>query len=363
MKLINILRNLSYGGQTRAFFRDQRDRIIAQNCATMSSFCFAIAVVLFLVFIGSFFFEYLAARSTVFLAFMLFFVALGVVMITMPRRDIAASGRLFYFYLLVIYFFGFIIGVTIDGSYDGLVFNILTIIVPLVFTVSLGTVALYLIPIHILYYIFCFTCLSRSQASISVIHASIALCSTFFIHTVVLSSKVYVLAVNEQLRMMCEIDELTGLPNRRSFNHFIASAYTANTNLNLAISDIDNFKDYNDVYGHLVGDDVLRNVSFVLSKFAESNGIFVARFGGEEFVFVDNRHSANEFSKLIHDLVQDVYDMNIVNQYSPVGRISISAGIADKFGTASCDDLLEKADKALYRAKSAGKNCIVSSIR
>lgn len=361
-KLIRILKNLSYGGQTKVFFREQRSRIALQNCALMRKFCFAISVILSIVLISSFFLDYLKSRSAIFFVFICFFAVLGLIMLMMPKRDLAAAGRLFYFYIFVIFFFGFIVGVTFDNGYDGIIFNILTLLVPVVFTLPLHSVAFFLLPTHLLYYSFCILCLPHFDAVVSIIHASICLLSSFFIHAVVLSSRVYVLAVNEQLRMMCEIDELTGLPNRRSFNHFITSAYNANSNLTLVIADIDNFKDYNDIYGHLVGDDVLTNVASVLAKFADDNGIFVARYGGEEFVLVDNRHNPADFIKLIHELIQNVYELNIENHYSPVGRISLSAGIANKFGTATCDDLLEKADKALYKAKSAGKNCVVGDV-
>lgn len=363
MKFLTMLEKVSYGGQNRKFFSEQRNRITAQNCSIMSKFCFMISVILFFVLIGSFFVDYLRARAFLFLIFFFFFAALGYIMLNISRRTVKSrpnlSCKVFYLYILAIYIFGFIIGITFDYGYDGVIFNILTILVPVVFTVSVTTTILYLLPLHILYYIFCLTCLSDYSAMVSIIHAVVCLFSSIFIHSVALSSKVYALAVNEQLRLMCEIDELTQLPNRRSFNHFISSAYGPNTNLNLAIADIDNFKDYNDYYGHLFGDNVLQSVSATLGKFADTNSFFVARYGGEEFVFVDNRHTPAEFSKLINDLIRDVYDLNIKNDNSPVGRISLSVGIADRKGTSDYDQLIEKADRALYKAKSSGKNCIV----
>ena len=162
--------------------------------------------------------------------------------------------------------------------------------------------------------------------------------------------------------MMCEIDELTQLPNRRSFNQFISSAYAPNSNLNLAIADIDNFKDYNDHYGHLVGDEVLVSVSEKFAAFADSNNIFVARYGGEEFVFVDNRHTPSEFAKLLNELNTSIYDLNITNSHSPFGRISLSVGIASRASTADYESLIEKADIALYKAKRTGKNCLVADL-
>jgi len=363
MKFLSFLEKVSYGGQNRKFFYDQRDRITIQNCSSMSKFCFAISFILFFVFISSFFVDYLRARAFLFLIFFFLFAALGFIMLNISKQTDDSrrrmARRLFYLYILIIYLFGFVIGVTFDYGYDGVIFNILTILVPVVFTVSVTSTVLFLVPIHILYYIFCLTCLSHYSAMVSIIHAAVCLFSSIFIHTIALSSKVYVLAVNEQLRLMCEIDELTQLPNRRSFNHFISSAYSPNNNLNLAIADIDNFKDYNDFYGHLVGDDVLQSVSATLGKFADTNSIFVARYGGEEFVFVDNRHTATEFSKLIGDLIREVYNLNIKNTNSPIGRISLSVGIADKQGTSDFDELIEKADRALYKAKSSGKNRIV----
>ena len=359
MKFVNLLRKVSYGGQNRIFFKEQRDRITLQNCSIMSKFCYAITFILFCVLVGSFYVPYLHARQPLFIIFFFFFTALAFVMIIVPRYNVNAARRLFFFYLYVIFFFGFIIGVTFDYGYDGIIFTLLTILLPVVFTVSVPTIICILVPIHIAYYLFCIFFISSYEAMVAIIHAGVSLLSSIFIHAVVLSSKVHVLALNEQLRMMCEIDELTQLPNRRSFNHFVASAYASNTNLNIAIADIDNFKDFNDIYGHLFGDDVLKSVAAALGKFADTNSIFVARYGGEEFVLIDNRHTVAEFTKLISDLNKEIYNLNISNSSSPIGRITLSVGIADNSATSCCEEHIEKADRALYKAKGAGKNCII----
>lgn len=362
MKFINLLTKVSYGGQNKTFFKEQRNRIATTNCALMSKFCYAISFILFFAFVGSFNLSYLSARSTIFIVSFFFFVALGLLMGYMPKHNITLSRHLFFVYIFIIYVFGFFVGFTYEFGYDGIVFNALTILVPVVFTISVFATVLFLVPIHILYYLFCFIFLPEPSVSICIIHALVCLLSSLFIHSFVLSSKVYVLAVNEQLRMMCEIDELTQLPNRRSFNQFISSAYAPNTNLNLAIADIDNFKDYNDQYGHLIGDEVLVSVSAKFADFADANNIFVARYGGEEFVFVDNRHTPSEFSKLLIDLNNSIYDLNLENAHSPHGRISLSIGIASRTTSTDYESLIVNADVALYKAKRTGKNCVVSDL-
>ena len=362
MKLIRLLTKVSYGGQNKTFFKEQRNRIAATNCALMSKFCYAISFILFFAYVGSFFLSYLAARSTIFIVAYVVFVALALLMGYLPKRNITLSRYLFFVYIFIIYIFGFLVGITYEFGYDGIIFNALTILVPVVFTISVFAAVAFLVPIHVLYYVFCFIFLPETSVSICIIHALVCLLSSLIIHSFVLSSKVYVLAVNEQLRMMCEIDELTQLPNRRSFNQFISSAFAPNANLNLAIADIDNFKDYNDHYGHLGGDEVLVSVSEKFADFADTNSIFVARYGGEEFVFVDNRHTPSEFAKLLNDLNNSIYNLNLENAQSPHGRISLSIGIASRDSSADYESLIVNADVALYKAKRTGKNCVVSDL-
>ncbi len=159
-----------------------------------------------------------------------------------------------------------------------------------------------------------------------------------------------------------QIDPLTGINNRTAMNNMLARevdlAHRNHTPLSLIVSDIDHFKQINDRYGHSVGDEVLRQFSQAISDNLRGSDI-VFRYGGEEFVILltgTNREDAALVAERIRGAIeQAVFDCEEV-------RLQLTAS----FGTASLaqgetpEDLFRKADSALYQAKAAGRNCVVS---
>ena len=158
-----------------------------------------------------------------------------------------------------------------------------------------------------------------------------------------------------RLESQSETDGLTGLKNRRAFDvrleEEFARARRAGLPLALALLDVDKFKAYNDSYGHPAGDEVLRNVAGILREFARPYD-FVARYGGEEFVAIlpgTSRDGALVVAERIRRSVQRAVWPN-----RPI-TVSIGVAIADA-ETASPTDLLNRADKSLYRSKETGRN-------
>ena len=156
-------------------------------------------------------------------------------------------------------------------------------------------------------------------------------------------------------------DPLTGLANRRSLNAFMRQLrpglLSAKTRAVVFLIDIDHFKLYNDTYGHLSGDECLISLSKNLSKLADREGLWLFRFGGEEFVAVSIKRDADA-DALGKSLVKSVCDMNMPFKKSAVGRLSVSVGGCDSslFPTRSDVDLLNFADIALYKVKAQGRN-------
>lgn len=146
-------------------------------------------------------------------------------------------------------------------------------------------------------------------------------------------------------------DELTGLPNRRHLN--IKLRELENKTGTICIADIDHFKKINDTYGHGAGGKVLRNIGLRMSIFVNDT-VFISRSGGEEFAIVifDNV-CANEIIKNIKALVSDESCGNII--------VTLSFGVAIKYGNDSSATIIASADDALYRAKKAGRDCIICS--
>jgi diguanylate cyclase len=164
-----------------------------------------------------------------------------------------------------------------------------------------------------------------------------------------------------EARKKADTDPLTGLPNRGSLDRRIRDAVATARNekkpLSIAICDIDKFKAVNDTHGHLVGDEVIK---FVASSLANNNSdrLFVARFGGEEFVLlfdgIDPQAAANELNE-IRQRVSNL-ELKITSTGAKLGKITFSAGIADLNGRADSSAILKAADTALYRAKNDGRN-------
>ena len=172
---------------------------------------------------------------------------------------------------------------------------------------------------------------------------------------------------NGKLSHLAETDGLTGLPNRRAFDHRIDAEWRRHSRdrqpLSLALFDIDFFKRYNDHYGHQAGDDCLRRVAAVLAGAIHRAGDSVARYGGEEFVMVlpGNSDGAQE---VLHHVQAELKQLAIPHAASEVAPyITLSVGLCTTAPTGPSaqggfDDLIERADQALYAAKAQGRNRI-----
>jgi diguanylate cyclase len=158
-----------------------------------------------------------------------------------------------------------------------------------------------------------------------------------------------------------EIDTLTGLPNRRSYERRLANATAAaradGSPLTLAICDIDHFKQVNDMHGHDLGDRVLRFVADLLGQVADEDTL-VARFGGEEFVLLFEHLPIERVVETIDRLRLDLSTRRIVNRDTGerIGSVTFSAGIAEFQGDAPDLSLFREADRALYAAKESGRD-------
>lgn len=164
------------------------------------------------------------------------------------------------------------------------------------------------------------------------------------------------------LKRQSNLDGLTGLPNRRAFDELLAQEWRRGARLESPLSlimlDIDCFKQYNDNYGHLPGDEVLRQVGKALASVGRSHD-FVGRYGGEEFVCLLPHTDAPGATQVARKLQQAVGELKINHGYSSAAdHISISLGVAGTVPRADSDptELLEKADAMLYQAKEQGRN-------
>lgn len=167
--------------------------------------------------------------------------------------------------------------------------------------------------------------------------------------------------VNEQLKHLAILDELTKIPNRRGFQEFTYQLFkTSNKRfVSIVMLDIDAFKMYNDFYGHPEGDKVIKKVAQVINTYIKSENIIGARYGGEEFIIGAFDYTIEEIYRIAEAIRQDVENEQMVHAFSEVSSfVTISLGLASKHLVDEDDleQLIELADQALYSAKQQGKN-------
>lgn len=169
----------------------------------------------------------------------------------------------------------------------------------------------------------------------------------------------------EYLQYKAENDYLTTLLNRRAMNDILDEKLenlkdkTINS-LSVAIGDLDNFKHLNDTYGHSFGDLVLKKVSQVFKKEYDLNpNIFVARWGGEEFLILFVNYSYDETYALLENTRKMIEKLEIKDELNST-NVSISMGFSYSNNVYNKDLLITKADSALYIAKDSGKNRVKS---
>ncbi|AGW94896.1 histidine kinase N-terminal 7TM domain-containing protein [Cupriavidus sp. DF5525] len=164
-----------------------------------------------------------------------------------------------------------------------------------------------------------------------------------------------------QVQADLDIDALTGIPNRRYFQReslaAVTRAFDRNQALGLLILDVDLFKQYNDLHGHVAGDDCLRQIATALTR-TLARPQFCARLGGEEFAALLPDASGEETRAVARRMVEAVRDLGIAHNGTPVQPVvTISVGAVCTVPEAPrLEPLLHRADSAMYRAKRAGRN-------
>jgi len=166
---------------------------------------------------------------------------------------------------------------------------------------------------------------------------------------------------NRRLEEQAATDELTGLPNRRRFldvlNHEFEQTRRYGTSLVLAVVDVDRFKNINDVYGHAFGDRVLREIAKTLRACVRTVDT-VARLGGDEFEILMPRTEIQEAFSTAERIRREIAQLPI-SDGGEVLQVTVSIGIGSVAGSAdrTPDNLVQRADDALYAAKGAGRDC------
>ncbi|KEF40281.1 diguanylate cyclase (GGDEF) domain-containing protein [Schinkia azotoformans MEV2011] len=155
------------------------------------------------------------------------------------------------------------------------------------------------------------------------------------------------------LNKQIQIDGLTGLYNRKTFDSVMKEFIAKKVPFSLILLDIDHFKKVNDTYGHLVGDEVLKYLAKMIESIATPCKICFFRYGGEEFVILTKSENAN----IAFDVAEKLR-IDVAGTPSPTGKpITISLGVTSvSFEDQAPEEIISRADEALYESKTTGRN-------
>lgn len=167
----------------------------------------------------------------------------------------------------------------------------------------------------------------------------------------------------ERLERLSLVDSLTGLANRRYFDQVFAREWRRsrrdNDPLTLMFVDVDFFKAYNDFYGHQQGDECLRELAQIIADHASRAGDVAARYGGEEFVLLYpnmDREAARALARKIMESVHARAMPHARSRAAPIVTVSLGVAVLDAQRDHGREDLMRRADEALYHAKQGGRD-------
>ena len=175
---------------------------------------------------------------------------------------------------------------------------------------------------------------------------------------------------NQELPRLSSLDGLTGISNRRQFDETLLREWRRlgrqGRPLSMLLCDVDYFKQFNDAYGHQVGDECLKAVARTLKDTLRRPADLVARYGGEEFAVILPDTEITGALQVAEAMRSAVEGLNITHSYSKgASVVTISIGVASTTPSRTGSDssvLLKRADDALYRAKQAGRNRIAAAV-
>ena len=276
------------------------------------------------------------------------------------------SSVLVHFCTLVFYFLGIFLSVysPYGSHHEAVSFTCLLVVLPVLYIDKSALVILETIFVFIIHMVLAFWIKPRAVAILDLLDTAVfALMGTFlggYIRLLRLES----FHKDKILVKQRDTDVLTGLSNRRVlFSKMDVLLDKPVDILNVAMMDIDYFKQYNDTYGHQIGDECLSTVGLAMRQFGRENNLTFCRYGGEEFTALGADIPEQEFKVLIEKLLETIRGLEIPFSHGFNGIVTISAGYAavKVMPEYLPENYIRIADEALYDAKSAGRDCAILS--
>lgn len=361
IKMLSILQSLLYSGADRKFFIDRAALINVQNGKNLqllcrfALFCFGIYLLIAPRF------HPLRAANVLYTAYFLILLVFTILIERYLHAKATLPKVFCYVFSGLCLSYSILLGTVYNRNCAAVMFLVLSITLTTVFFFSVLESALLNLAAGLFFIFAAFRFKDFSFATIDLANWVISYLITCITAYSLSAARVNILKTREELECACNTDELTGLNNRRNMNHYLFEKYQKSPRLHVAILDIDDFKRYNDTYGHIQGDSCLQAVSTVLREKATQYGCYAARYGGEEFCIVDCKRTAAQISEILQDMLDSVTALGIRNENASQPCISLSAGIVSKedYQTRNYIELLKLADEALYMAKKTGKNTFI----
>ncbi len=365
----NKWRYLGYDRETTVRYRPESDRANLRTLKRISIISLLITAPLALTF-GFLLQERIGALlSAITFAFMLgvFFLSRSLLSDALQKKTRAAN-QLVLLVSLTVYALGIYSGVVANKGELSVVVIWLFLLVQICFDLPPLQNALTVLPCAALFMVL--TCLVKPAPKcwFDILYAFCSIVVGLYVshHQTRLSldniiAKSCLTEANFALYHTCTTDELTGLSNRRMvferFDAVLEHCVAAGLDVACVVLDIDDYKQFNDTYGHPEGDTLLRRIGQTLFAYSEERAIDIGRIGGEEFLAVWAESSLENCVSVAEDLRVSIERMCIPHRTAsdhPI--VTVSVGLC-KLSPASARRAYFFADKALYRAKDAGKNC------
>jgi diguanylate cyclase (GGDEF)-like protein len=168
-------------------------------------------------------------------------------------------------------------------------------------------------------------------------------------------------------RELAFTDPLTGLPNRRRLDEVIQGGWSRwmhdHAPVTVLVIDVDHFKAFNDASGHPAGDACLKTIAAALAATCDAPGGIVCRWGGEEFLMLLPDSDIAQAAVVARQTLEAIQALSLPHAASPTGKVTVSIGTATAIPTGDLapDELIARADRALYAAKRAGRDRIVAA--